>query len=1171
MSTKKIINTDIYNISKLVDDVKKQYMPDEKDSTLAVSTYGYFGAVESKRLQTQVQMTAELANEAFPARARLERSIITHAITYNIENINAIPSTMHASLAIRQVDIDANMDSNDTFVIDREFPIYIEEYEFHLEYDIIIKRSIVSGNQKVYTAQYDITSRRNPISKITNPYLDSPAIMEFDNDTYVFLNVIVRQVHHQNEFRKLITSNVIDNKTINFQFEDQLVYFEVKIKESNDVKYLTPVFEGAGVPDNVAYYCWYQYIDVNYIRVRFDRTSYMPGLNAEIELLIKTCKGFEGNFSYKGEEFVNLESSKYGYKNISILFSPLSEAKDGKDRKSKKELQSLLPKEALARGALTTIRDLNNYFDMINSESGKIIIQKKIDNQKERTYYAYLVLRDIRGDIVPTNTIDIRVPMDSLITTQIANMDSPRYLLRSGNCFKLSHDNIGDIVKEPIKGSGLSYTLGTLQADAEVSVSFKARVIDASYKSMSCIAFTNDTANDDIASTYIEFPDRPGNKYPQVDVREPILVSGAVNPYFVSIGRSIQLSIPYTVKKDNMDVVLTITRVPGIKLKPTGIYCTKSGSPLHLPITVANVSEYEDTVTVLKSDISKGAELDIRCYVYADENATKEMEITGSIQEDVDNTPITSIKFRTLLLEADKTPDSVIEGDIITYKASFKALKTVSGLKSMTFNLSRGLEYQIGSSTIDVGVSNVIHSEPIVTDLTDKAGFLYTNPYSIVINRYHLYSSFYMMTVNEAPFLHFFDVNNKSVMQFISSNLYWERPFLGPRKNQYRMEMDITQASARDFGLIHKNAHGEIESVDVRLIAVFYRSTRGADPVPYRWKELKLAGIDEEIFTYKFKTYLDAGDEIDNENNLKILNLGLLKGAGISSNIEDYGYLNGTTRIKVYALCKRANTDGSFTLSDLDKYVPTGLDGWTVTNIYDVNNGVHLYHNYADIMGSRISPYGSQTKMIDGKPTIVPEGYLIKSVPVFGFDYSQDSLLVNDAIDALNYRKAYIDNTIFIQENSFGIDFKLFNTYGPSNTFYIIRDSNQNNVLDDTLEFIDRVDIVLRFRMKLINSSDTYTRNLVIKDIKDYIEDLDKLDAIHIPNLITKITTDYKESITYFEFLGFNDYKADVQHIYKLKDDKLGIHTAPEHLSIRNYKDASGNILPNISIYISES
>ena len=101
---KKVVNTDIYNLVDLVNDIKKLYMPNETDNSLSVGLYGYIGAIEAKRLQTQVMMTGELANEAFPSRSRLDRNVVTHAIMANIENINAIPAKMNAmSLSLIQI------------------------------------------------------------------------------------------------------------------------------------------------------------------------------------------------------------------------------------------------------------------------------------------------------------------------------------------------------------------------------------------------------------------------------------------------------------------------------------------------------------------------------------------------------------------------------------------------------------------------------------------------------------------------------------------------------------------------------------------------------------------------------------------------------------------------------------------------------------------------------------------------------------------------------------------------------------------------------------------------------------------------------------------------------------------------------------------------------------
>ncbi|MBR1988674.1 MAG: isopeptide-forming domain-containing fimbrial protein [Clostridia bacterium] len=1154
---KKVINSDIYNISGLVDDVKKEYLPDETDSTLAISTYGYIGAIESKRLQTQIQMTSELANEAFPSRARLERNIITHAIMYNIEGINASPSILNALFFIRQIDINDSVDADGIFILDRECPIYLEDYEFHLEYDIILKRTTISGNENVYTAQYDI-SRENPISNVTNPYLTSPVVSYIDDEPYIVLSVILRQVHHQEEYSKLVTSNVIDNKTINFTFEDQLAYFEVKVNESDDEVYLTPVFEGSGVPDDVALYCWYQYIDTHTIRVRFDRNSYMPGLNSEIEILIKTCKGAEpNNLSYTDSLFVNFESSKYGYKNLTVLFKSQSDITNGKDRKSKKELQSLLPKEALARGSLTTIKDLNNYFGMLDSDNGRIVIQKKIDNQIERTYYAYLVLKDELGDIVPTNTIDVRVPMDKFIKTQLTSLQSPRYVSQSGSCFKLGADGVGEIFNGAIKNTQLYYDLGALQPNKDITVKFSVKITDPTYDTYDCQGYVKKEGYPDCSSKCIESPLSDSSEYEPTILTDAELVE---NNEMVSIGQTIRFNVDYTSISKDTDIVFTETLDKGFTYVPGTTFFIYNGK---MTECVVEVSGQDVAFTIPKEfNTEEGSNFTLSFDVKVNKDAELTLSESVKISEGSNSTTSPIITIRTLHLSITNNPTSFEDTTVIEYTAKFKSSKTSSSY--MKFELSRGMTYVPGSSYIDTGLEGPMNFDPDQSDITNKAGFLYTNPFSVSINQYHLYSSFYMMCIDESPYLDYNYINQKSSMQFIGTNLNWYRPFIGDDKDKYRMSIDITQSISKDLGLIEKDEDGNVTGAGVKVIALFCRNNDGTTPSPYRYKELTLTNIDEEIFTYSFETYLEAADEIDNSNNIKINNVGV-----VGQTATDYGYFNPNTTVYIYSLCKLPNYDGTHTRYDLDKYVP-GLEGWTVTNMYNVNNGLNFYQTYADIMGSRVEPYGS-TKEVNGETVLIPEGYLIKGIPVFGYDYSQDPYLIDRAIDALNYRKAYIDETIMVQENSFGIDFKFFNTYGPSKTLYVIKDTNVNNILDDGAEFIDRVDIAMHFRMKLLNSSDTHTKDLVIKDIKDYIEDLNELGAIHIPNLVTQITNTYKESITYFEFLGFNNYKADIQHIYKLADSQIGIHIPPEHISIRNVKDADGSMVPDITIYISES
>lgn len=405
------INTDLYNIRGVVEDIKKQYIPEAED-TLNLGIFGYLGDIEAKKIQTAVMMVGELENEVFPSRAKLDKNIITHAIMQNITDINATPANMTIILGISVSDLDKHM-VNGKFVFDKNFKIVFENentedsFEFHFDYDIVLTRS-TRNNKPVYAAVYDI-SEKNPISTIANPYLKQPYTIRMNNNEYVFLQCTVRQVKMVTKYNQIVNSNVIDNKTFTFEFEDQLATFDIVAKQ-NGIEYkLTPIFEGAGVPDDAEYFCYYTYINSNIIRVKFERTSFMPDLNAEIEVRIMTTKGSSATFNYTEDMYMNLISEKYKYDNIMVFIRPNTSSRGGIDRKSTAELQKIIPKEMISRGSITMDEDLQNYFNLINNDDVRLKVIKKVDNQIERIYYSYFLMRNSIGNIVPTNTIDIDI------------------------------------------------------------------------------------------------------------------------------------------------------------------------------------------------------------------------------------------------------------------------------------------------------------------------------------------------------------------------------------------------------------------------------------------------------------------------------------------------------------------------------------------------------------------------------------------------------------------------------------------------------------------------------------------------------------------------------------------------------------------------------------------
>ena len=151
-------------------------------------------------------------------------------------------------------------------------------------------------------------------------------------------------------------------------------------------------------------------------------------------------------------------------------------------------------------------------------------------------------------------------------------------------------------------------------------------------------------------------------------------------------------------------------------------------------------------------------------------------------------------------------------------------------------------------------------------------------------------------------------------------------------------------------------------------------------------------------------------------------------------------------------------------------------------------------------------------------------------------------------INQLNYEKAYIDNAIELLENNFLIDFKLFNTYGKSTMYSMDKLGKQ---------LVDRIHLTLNFEVKLLETSDNNTKNYIINDIKQMIENLNDMESLHIPNLITSITNTYRNSIKYIEFLGFNDYGPGEQHLYKQENNDIS--AVPEFLTI-NVVDMSPDI-----------
>lgn len=451
------ITTDIYDIVDSIEGIKKRYIDDEDETTLALGIYGFITDTEAKKIQTSVVMQGELGNEMFPTRAKLTKNVLTHALYNNISGVNATPAYITLNMAIKDTDFNEHMintDGKERFVIDKDCPIFVGGYEFHLDYDLIIDRTLndIDDNidKYIYSAHYDM-SNENILSTILDPYLKQPFKIKIGNDYYIVFQAELRQYSIETTTDKLISDSIIENKTFTFDFDNQMAGFDVYVTDNynNTTTRVYPTLYGSN-PDHENY-CWYLYISDSTIRIIFDNKSYIPGLNCDIEVRSYTTLGKSGNFDYKTidedseGEFIDISSSKYNYNKINMFLVAVTNSMNGKDKKSKEELQELIPKAALARGSYTTETDINNYFNIISTDEDRLVMNKKVDNQLSRIWYAHLLLKDELGDIIPTNSINISLNYGK----DLIETEDGRYILPAGTIISYDPElKIGTVIDE---------------------------------------------------------------------------------------------------------------------------------------------------------------------------------------------------------------------------------------------------------------------------------------------------------------------------------------------------------------------------------------------------------------------------------------------------------------------------------------------------------------------------------------------------------------------------------------------------------------------------------------------------------------------------------------------------------------------------------------------------
>jgi hypothetical protein len=355
-------------------------------------------------------------------------------------------------------------------------------------------------------------------------------------------------------------------------------------------------------------------------------------------------------------------------------------------------------------------------------------------------------------------------------------------------------------------------------------------------------------------------------------------------------------------------------------------------------------------------------------------------------------------------------------------------------------------------------------------------------------------------------------------VQFIATRLHVKREYFTAR-DTYKFELVMEQNVAQDFALINLDNSGNIVDCLIKPVLVLYD-----DGIPIRYMIGDAIAFDEQSYQYTF-LFKSKTTDVVNRNNKMELTTGLYM---IGTETESSCYLPRNVQAKIYIMAKMNTNYGKD--ADITKILP-GHAGWTLTNIYSVYMGIDLFYDYTDLMTLYTTLHQNENKTFS---------YIIKKVPCIRQQYLNNEQKVKQFVKLLETNKLYLESALVLLEDSFGIDFKFFNTYGPSKLYNV-----------DEKVLLNKTNLSLTFEVKFVMASDSSLTTQISADIKEYLEDINEINDLHMPNLVTYITNKYRSQLVYFKFIDLNGYGPIRQSMYREDiDEFVEATTVPEFLNV---------------------
>lgn len=1154
-----------------------------------VGVFGYINEVMGEVTEDGFNSVNAARREFYPVTAEYMSSLYKMATLQGVEIPVTTPASCKAALVLSQNEVITNSTFSNgiyTCVLDSCMKIFADNLQFMLDYPVVILSKKNSKGGWSHTIHYDVSVSNSLNITSTSRYIPYKVIKNSGMNYLVLLLDTIRQVEMTRVSNVIIKDSILDTVSMEIDYDGNLAGFEVFYiaNQTSPRVQLKKVLINGKKPNGP--FCYYERINNQKLRLTFPAvTSFTPEFNSEIETIIYTSSGEDGNFDqFDGELVCTSDSEDYPYNSTMTIVGQVNgSATGGVNQKIDEEFRTEILRAYSTNYTVTTSNDLQVYFDRISESitNMRVAFRKKRDDAFVRLWGAYLLMKDRNNNVIPANTLDLefkksditdvkspvnrisikpgtkmiyQAPNDSTNFKGIIRLDSDTrsYTDKYGEAFTFTNPFLMIVNLQP---NTIGYYLNSINDNKTIEYKY----------------VNDDTATQFIANNLKIYRNAmSGSNYYKLSIS----LSPASDDFDPDV---VAIENPYSTEEDP-ETGATID-INGIRASQNGVV--------------------ESIQMVCKPLPGQDPEDETKyCYIEAvicyEDGSKLSIQASNVITDDESTKTGYKMNF--------ESGDSFVKDDILATKLAtdLGKLKLVGDINGSLYAANKYIPFQIESVNDDVfhfcaylSTSDFIDSESnmeIVDGIFNMDGTpdtLVALPIEGIIMELH---SFYKN--DDINFTHKYS-NYPYLSGYTLTNTYISSEdtpivFIEPLKF-IRSVLDFYEVipTPDEFPIQVDNTHEcetmEIWSAPRAESAITYEITFHGNEVPVEINDPFLRSLFEEygipikdVADFRILTGEYEDDHIYHvwewNNAYKDLEIPFrLSGHefGIKSELVAPGDLNNGNSETEYWL-RRTELTGAqlkeyqflmgtenarIEISDAELEASDEENENAVQAIYLL----YSYIKFANGGGEYIAPtyidkadYGisvSECPLLSYDWAMIPENYT---------DFAKRLKQTHDKLQV-----AYSD-----LENNFSIDMKFYNTYGKSR-FYTVG-------LDDASTPLNNITCSFSFgvRTSTLANKDDFIRKLR-NFIKEYIENIDNIKAgatvdIYIHNLTSAIYEEYKE-VGYIIYYGFNIYGTDAQKIIGPDVVTFQRNYIPEFINVKLVYDPDGNPYPDIKINLLEN